>query len=65
LARSSSEAAGAPGGAWLDRVALGGLGLGLSLYVLPFWPEGALKYGFWITLASTLLHIYTSHRQNP
>jgi hypothetical protein len=50
---------------WLDRFALGSLGLGLSMYVLPIWPLGALRWGFWITLGATLLHIYTSHQKRP
>lgn len=45
----------------LDRAALGGLALGLALYVLPFWREGRLRPAFWLTLISTLLHVYTSH----
>jgi hypothetical protein len=59
LGRSSSNS-------WivtLDRVALGGLALGLALYVMPFWREGRLKPAFWLTLLSTLLHVYTSHRR--
>jgi hypothetical protein len=47
----------------LDRAALGGLALGLALYVLPFWAEGRLRVAFWMTLVSTLLHVYTSHAQ--
>jgi len=46
-----------------DRVALGGLALGLLLYVLPFWREGRLRPAFWITLLSTLLHVYTSRQR--
>ena len=46
-----------------DRVALGGLALGLALYVVPFWREGRLRPAFWITLLSALLHIYTSRRR--
>ena len=46
-----------------DRVALGGLALGLALYVMPFWREGRLRPAFWITLLSALLHIYTSRRR--
>lgn len=45
----------------LDRLALWGLALGLGLYVLPFWREGRVRWGFWLTLAFTLLHVYTSH----
>ena len=41
--------------------ALAGLALGLALYVIPLWREGRLRVAFWITLVSTLLHIYTSH----
>ena len=47
----------------LDRAALGGLAMGLALYVLPIWREGRLRVAFWVTLAFTLLHIYTSHRR--
>jgi hypothetical protein len=46
----------------LDRVALGGLALGLALYVMPFWSEGRLRPALWITLLATLLHVYTSRR---
>jgi len=46
----------------LDRGALGGLALGLALYVLPFWREGRLRPAFWITLVSALLHVYTSRQ---
>jgi hypothetical protein len=49
--------------ALLDRCALFGLAAGLAAYVLPFWPEGRLRVAFWLTLASTLLHVYTSHQQ--
>ena len=48
----------------LDRAALGGLALGLALYVMPFWAEGRLRPAFWLTLVSTLLHVYTSHRRS-
>ena len=41
----------AAGSSRLDRVALGGLALGLALYVMPFWREGRLRPAFWITLA--------------
>jgi hypothetical protein len=43
----------------LDRAALVGIALGIALYVLPLG-GGLLKYGFWLTLLSTFLHIYTS-----
>jgi hypothetical protein len=48
----------------LDRLAVGGLGLGLGLYVLPLWREGRLRWAFLVTLISTLLHIYTSHKRS-
>jgi hypothetical protein len=48
----------------LDRTALGALLLGLLLYVVPFWREGRLRWAFWITLGSTLLHVYTSHARS-
>jgi len=46
-----------------DRAALGGLALGLALYVMPLWREGRLRVAFWITLLSTLAHVYTSRRR--
>jgi hypothetical protein len=57
LARSSSRS-------WLvrlDRVALSGLATGLALYVMPWWREGRLSAAFWLTLLTTVLHVYTSH----
>jgi len=59
LGRSSSSR-------WIvafDRAALGGLALGLALYVMPFWREGRLRPAFWITFLSALLHIYTSRQR--
>lgn len=47
----------------LDRAALGALALGLGLYVMPWWREGRLYVAFWLTLAATLLHVYTSHER--
>jgi hypothetical protein len=47
-------------GTWVDRLALAGLGLGLAGYVMPFWAEGRLRWAFWVTLASTALHLLTS-----
>lgn len=54
MAPSSSKA--------LDRFALTGIAFGLLLYVLPFVPESRLKYAFWLTLCSTVLHVFTSHQ---
>ncbi len=48
-----------------DRAALAGLAIGLALYVMPFWEEGRLRVAFWLTLLSTLLHVYTSHKNTP
>jgi hypothetical protein len=48
----------------LDRAAIGGLALGLGMYVMPFWQEGRLRWAFWLTLVSTVLHVYTSHRRS-
>lgn len=47
----------------LDRIALVGLAIGMTLYVLPFWEESRLRWAFWLTLFSTVLHVYTSHRR--
>jgi hypothetical protein len=49
----------------LDRLALFGLAFGLVMYMVPFWPEGRLRVAFWVTLLSTLLHVYTSHQRRP
>ena len=48
----------------LDRAALVGLTVGLALYVMPVWREGRLRPAFWITLLSTLLHVFTSHARS-
>jgi hypothetical protein len=48
----------------LDRAAIGGLVSGLVLYVMPCWREGRLRWALWLTLVSTLLHVYTSHRRS-
>ena len=45
----------------LDRAAVCGLALGLTMYVMPLWREGRLRWAFWLTLVSTVLHVYTSH----
>jgi hypothetical protein len=47
----------------LDRVALGALGAGLALYVMPWWREGRLGVAFWLTIVAALLHTYTSHER--
>ena len=47
----------------LDRAVLCALGVGLGLYVLPFWREGRLRPALWLTLVATLLHVYTSHKR--
>ena len=44
----------------LDIVALAGIAGGLGLVLQPWWPDG-LRVGFFATLASTVLHIVTSH----
>jgi hypothetical protein len=59
----SSSSGGARFIVLFDRAAVCGLAAGLALYVLPFWREGRLRAAFWVTLVSTLLHIYTSHKR--
>jgi hypothetical protein len=59
LGRSSSRR-------WIvaaDRAALGGLALGIALYVMPLWREGRLRAALWITLLSTLFHAFTSRQR--
>ena len=43
-----------------DRVLLFGMALGTWLMVQPVW-AGGLKWGFFLTLASTVLEIVTGH----
>jgi hypothetical protein len=42
---------------YLDWAALAGMGLGFALMM----SSGMLQAGFFVTLASTVLHIFTSH----
>jgi hypothetical protein len=44
----------------LDRIAVGGMLLGLALYVVPLFGAESLRCGFGLTLAFTLFHIYAS-----
>ena len=46
-----------------DRFALAALGVGLALYVMPWWSEGRLGAAFWLTIGAVLLHTYTSHER--
>lgn len=46
----------------LDGAALAGITVGILAYVVPAWSEGRLEFAFWLTLAATVLHIYTSHK---
>ena len=48
----------------LDRVAIVGIVSGLALYVMPLWREGRLRWALWLTLVSTVLHVYTSHKRS-
>jgi len=47
----------------LDRSALGGLALGIALYVMPFWRTGRLRAALWTTLLATVLHAFTSRER--
>jgi len=53
-------------GKWkaLDRLAMGGLGFGLALYVLPVG-QWAIRIAFFICLVFTFFHILTSHKRKP
>jgi hypothetical protein len=44
----------------LDRALLWGMGLGTCLMLQPFW-GGGLRWGFFVTLGSTVLEIVTAH----
>lgn len=43
----------------LDRIARVGLAVGIGCLLQPWWADG-FRYGFFVTLACTLLHIVTS-----
>src|SRR5437868_5618350 len=64
LAQSNSDFVGPgehpKGWALADRVLLYGMGVGTLLMLQPFW-DGGLKWGFFVTLASTVLEIVTGH----
>lgn len=44
----------------IDRVALGAIGLGITLYVVPWLPGVGLRWGFWLTFGGTVLHLYSA-----
>jgi len=44
----------------LDRALFGGMALGTALMLAPWW-DGALRAGFFLTLACTVLEIVTGH----
>ena len=46
---------------WLDRCARVGMVAGVGLMLQPFWGTG-LKYGFFVAIVGTLLHVVTSRR---
>lgn len=45
----------------LDRIARSGMVVGAALMLQPWWRDG-LRWGFWVTALTTVLHIVTSHR---
>jgi hypothetical protein len=55
LERSSSEPV-----VLFDRVLLAGMAIGAWLMLQPVWGEG-LRWGFFLTLACTVLEIVTGH----
>ena len=46
--------------AWMDRLALAGLGLGIALMLQP-WLASAFRWGFFVALGCTVLQIVTGH----
>jgi hypothetical protein len=44
----------------VDRALLYGMGFGTCLMLQPFWANG-LRWGFFVTLGSTVLEIVTAH----
>ena len=45
---------------WFDRLVLGGMALSLATLLQPWWAEG-FRVGFFGTLITTVLHVWTSH----
>lgn len=45
----------------LDRLALGGMALGVGLQLQGWW-AGGFRAGFFLTLVSVILHVVTTHR---
>ena len=48
----------------LDKIAIGGMILGVGLILQPFFSWG-IRVGFFATLGFTVLHIVTSHLVKP
>ena len=48
----------------LDRVTLAGIAAGIALELQPFW-SGGLRVGLFVTLASIVLQIASSHMLAP
>ena len=48
----------------LDILALGGIAAGIGLLLQPWWP-GGFRCGFFLTMGFTILHIVTSHLNQP
>ena len=48
----------------LDILALAGMAAGIGLILQPWWLAG-FRSGFFATLAFTVLHIVTSHLNQP
>jgi hypothetical protein len=44
----------------LDKFSLLGMGFGMALMLQPWWMPG-FQLGFFVTLLSTVLQIFTSH----
>ena len=44
----------------VDSLSLIGMGTGVALMLQPWWADG-FRFGFFVTLACTLLQIMTSH----
>ncbi len=44
---------------WFDRIARLGLAAGVTLMLQPVWSQG-FRYGFFVTVLFTVMHIVTS-----
>ena len=48
----------------LDKLSLIGMALGVAMMLQPWWADG-FEFGFFVTIAGTILQIVTGHMVKP